>query len=55
GPREATTTIVYYIYKNAFEWFNMGYACAQAVFLLMILLLATLVQMRFQRRWVFYG
>ena len=31
GPREATTTIVYYIYKNAFEWFQMGYACTQAV------------------------
>lgn len=55
GPREATTTIVYYIYKNAFEWFNMGYACAQAVFLLMVLLLATLIQMKIQRRWVFYG
>ncbi len=55
GPREATTTIVYYIYKNAFEWFQMGYACTQAVFLLIILVLATLFQQWLQKRWVFYG
>jgi len=55
GPREATTTIVYYIYKNAFEWFQMGYACTQAVLLLVILVLATLFQQWLQKRWVFYG
>ena len=55
GPQEATTTVVYYIYKNSFEWFRMGYACAQSVLLLIILIVATFVQMRLQRRWVFYG
>ncbi len=55
GPREATTTIVYYIYKNAFEWFKMGYSCAQGVFLLLILIVATLVQWRIQKRWVHYA
>jgi multiple sugar transport system permease protein len=55
GPREATTTIVFYIYKNAFEWFKMGYSCAQSVFLLLILILATLIQWRIQRRWVHYA
>ena len=54
GPQEATTTIVYYIYKNAFEWFHMGYACAQGVLLLAILLFATWFQKEFQKRWVFY-
>jgi len=54
GPREATTTIVYYIYKNAFEWFQMGYACTQGVLLLAILVLATLFQQWLQKRWVFY-
>ncbi len=55
GPQEATTTIVYYIYKNAFEWFKMGYSCAQGVFLLLILIVATLVQWRIQKRWVHYA
>ena len=55
GPREATTTIVFYIYKNAFEWFKMSYSCAQSVFLLVILILATLFQWRIQRRWVHYA
>ena len=55
GPREATTTIVFYIYKNAFEWFKMGYSCTQGVFLLVILVIATLVQWRIQKRWVHYA
>lgn len=55
GPQGATTTVVYFVYKHAFEWFNMGYASAQAVFLFTILICATLVQMRLQRRWVFYA
>jgi len=54
GPQEATTTIVYYVYKNAFEWFHMGYACAQAVLLLIILILATYLQKELQKKWVFY-
>ncbi|MCD6238958.1 MAG: sugar ABC transporter permease [Thermotogae bacterium] len=55
GPKEATTTIVYYVYKNAFNWFRMGYACSQAMLLLIILILATLFQQWLQKRWVFYG
>lgn len=55
GPQDATTTVVYYVYKNAFQWFNMGYACAQAALLFAILILATFIQMRLQRRWVFYA
>ena len=54
GPQEATTTIVYYVYKNAFGWFHMGYACAQAVLLLIILILATYLQKELQKKWVFY-
>ena len=54
GPQESTTTIVYYVYKNAFEWFHMGYACAQAVLLLIILILATYLQKELQKKWVFY-
>lgn len=55
GPQESTTTIVYYIYNNAFKWFHMGYSSAQSVLLLVILLLATLFQWRLQKRWVHYA
>lgn len=55
GPQDATTTVVYYVYKNAFEWFHMGYACTQAALLFVILIVATFIQMRLQRRWVFYA
>lgn len=54
GPQEATTTIVYYIYKNAFEWFKPGYASAQATFLFIILLIITVIQFKLQKRWVHY-
>ncbi|RLD07384.1 MAG: sugar ABC transporter permease [Chloroflexi bacterium] len=55
GPQEATTTVVYYVYNNSFQWFRMGYACAQSVALLIILIVATFIQMRLQKRWVFYA
>ncbi|MCK4260153.1 MAG: sugar ABC transporter permease [Halanaerobiales bacterium] len=54
GPQEATTTIVYYIYQNTFEWFKPGYACAQATILFVMLLIITALQFWFQRKWVHY-
>jgi len=47
GPEGATTTTSYYIYKHAFEWFNMGYASAIAVILFAMILVATFVNWRF--------
>jgi len=55
GPQEATTTVVYYVYNNSFQWFRMGYACAQSVVLLIILIVVTFIQTRLQKRWVFYA
>ena len=54
GPAYATLTISYYIYQNAFEWFHMGYAAALGYVLFFMILIVTLVQIRLQRRWVFY-
>lgn len=54
GPGNATNTIVYYIYSNAFQWFKMGYASAIAWVLFGIIFLATFVQFRYQKRWVYY-
>lgn len=47
GPAGATTTISYYIYQHAFEWFNMGYAAAVSMVLFAIILTVTLLHWRY--------
>ncbi|WP_206076308.1 sugar ABC transporter permease [Marinitoga lauensis] len=42
-------TISYYIYKNAFEYGNMGYASALALVLFAIILFITILQRKFIR------
>lgn len=49
GPAGATTTLVYYIFQNAFEWFNMGYAATAAAALFVIIMTITLLQWRFSK------
>ena len=51
---EATQTLVYLFYQNAFVLNNKGYAAAIAMLLFVIILCVTAVQMRLQRRWVHY-
>jgi multiple sugar transport system permease protein len=54
GPVDATRTIVYYLFQNAFQWFSMGYAAAIAYILFIMIMLTTLVQFLVQRYWVHY-
>lgn len=54
GPNYATSTMVYYIYMNAFQFFKMGYASALSWILFAFIFAFTLVQMRYQRTWVHY-
>jgi multiple sugar transport system permease protein len=54
GPVDATRTIVYYLFENGFEWFNMGYAAAIAYVLFIMVLVVTLIQFLVQRYWVHY-
>ncbi|MCX8029269.1 MAG: sugar ABC transporter permease [Brevinematales bacterium] len=49
GPAGATKTIVYYIYNNAFQWFQMGYAAALSVFLFFVMMIFTIIQWRMGR------
>lgn len=49
GPMNATMVIVYYLYRQAFEFFRMGYASAAAWVLFLIILSLTLVQNRLLR------
>ncbi len=53
-PAQATMTVVYYIYQNAFSYNRMGKAAAVAWFLFLFIFLFTLIQTRMQRRWVYY-
>jgi multiple sugar transport system permease protein len=54
GPGYATTTLVYYIYEYAFQFFKMGYAAAMAWILFAIVFVLTVIQFRIQARWVHY-
>ena len=49
GPVNATRVIYYYIYQQAFNYFNMGYAAAMAIVLVVILGVLTAVQLRLLR------
>lgn len=44
GPDHATTTIVYYIYDQAFEQFQFGYASAMALIFMLILVAISFLQ-----------
>ena len=46
GPLNATTTIAHQIYRNGFEYYQMGYASAEAVILLLLILSITILNMR---------
>lgn len=54
GPGYSTQVLVYYIYTNAFEYFKLGYASAVAWVLFVLILIITLIQMKLQKKWVFY-
>ncbi len=54
GPGGSTTVMVFDIYKNAFSYYKMGYASAEAMILLLIVLAVTIIQYRGQRKWVTY-
>lgn len=55
GPGDASRTLVYYIFENAFQRLDMGYASTVALLLLGLTLTITIVQFRLSGRWVFYS
>ena len=54
GPAYATWFFNLHIYKQAFDYFNMGYAATLAWLFAIIIVGLTLIQQRFSSRWVFY-
>lgn len=55
GPAGSSTVVVEQIVKNTFSYGRAGYASAQSVVLFAIILAITAVQLRLQKRWVFYA
>jgi multiple sugar transport system permease protein/multiple sugar transport system substrate-binding protein len=55
GPADSTMFYVYYLFNNAFRYFKMGYASAQAWILFVLVLILTLIQWRMSKKWVHYG
>jgi multiple sugar transport system permease protein len=49
GPVGSTTTLVYYIFDKAFKFGNMGQAAAVSALMVVIVLLITWVQFKFQK------
>jgi multiple sugar transport system permease protein len=54
GPLDSTLFYVLYLYRQAFQYFNMGYASSLAWVLFVIILVLTLIIVRSSDRWVYY-
>jgi multiple sugar transport system permease protein len=54
GPNYASYFYVYYLYQNAFQFFRMGFASAQAWILFLIILAVTALTLRSSSIWVYY-
>ena len=53
GPLDSTNVLVYAIYKNAFEYFNVGKASAIAYVLFVVILVLTLIQWNLRKKLVY--
>jgi multiple sugar transport system permease protein len=54
GPLKATYFYLFYFYEEAFQNFNMGYASALALFLMIVIMVATVFVNYTSKHWVYY-
>lgn len=54
GPRDSTRFYAVYMYQNSFTYSKLGYGCAMAWFMILIIGLVTLVLFKTQNKWVYY-
>jgi len=54
GPANASLVYGLYIYRQAFQYFNMGYASALAWILFILIIIITFIQFALAGRWVYY-
>lgn len=52
GPNNTTNILVYWLYKNAFEFFNIGKASAIAYILFVFIFILTILQWQLRKKWV---
>ena len=53
GPENSTTVLVYWMYKNAFEFFKVGKASAIAYILFALVLVLSMLQWFTRKKWVY--
>ena len=53
-PRDSTLFYTVYMYQNAFTYNKLGYGCAMAWFMVLVVGILTLVLFRSQNKWVYY-
>jgi multiple sugar transport system permease protein len=53
-PNDATNFFALYIYNQAFNYFDMGYASALAWILLVLITIITVIVFKTSHAWVFY-
>lgn len=55
GPVDSTRVFSLYLFQNAFQYWKMGYACAMAWMLFIVILGFTLLLFKTSARYVYYG
>jgi multiple sugar transport system permease protein len=55
GPDRSLLFVATYLYQNAFDYWNMGYACAIGVLLFLIIVALTYSATRLSRRHIYYA
>ncbi len=54
GPNNASLFYMLYLYKNAFQYYRMGYASAMSWFLFILVAVLTLLVFKTSKSWVYY-
>ena len=52
GPAGSTRSIVLYLYEQAFEQFQIGYASTIAMVVFLVIMAVTLLELRLTRKWI---
>jgi ABC-type sugar transport system permease subunit len=55
GPVDSTNTLIYYVYEQGFVALNAGRSAAASLVLFVLMMIVTLVQLRFTEQRVHYG
>lgn len=54
GPLNSTLSYVLYMYRRAYNYFDMGYSCSLAWILVSIIAVFTVIIFKTQNKWVYY-